>query len=299
MKWRVIPNQFGTYGGRKIFDFEQVGIETKDMPFSDYLLIRDFALITELTYNANVFVEILKFLWEVEISPFDWLWIIHSNIDSAPEPIRKVVASFRKATQEELWPTEEDLVKYYEDPKNYEKLKNGEAGYNVIFTHKAWILSQFSEIWIDFIAGFARKMIKEKLCVEVLPTSYDKQIHAITDHMKNKLHSSFINERGIDNIHVECDYNIRDWVLDPDNKLDAYKSQKPFRVCYFFTDQQLEDRIESKRRYSDSLIGKARLLAQRGLWDSYRKIEVQSMDDDAGSSYVPISMSDTVTKRNP
>ena len=116
--------------------------------------------------------------------------------------------------------------------------------------------------------------------------------------MKNKIHSSFINEREIDNINVKCDYNIRDWLLDPDNKLDAYKGKEPFRVCYYFTNLQLEESMEVKRRYGDSLIGKAKLLAHRGLPRSYRNIEVQGVDD-VGNLYIPISKSGTVAKRNP
>ena len=35
-RFRIVPLNFGEYEGEKIFDFEEVGIQTKDMPFEDY-----------------------------------------------------------------------------------------------------------------------------------------------------------------------------------------------------------------------------------------------------------------------
>ena len=34
-KYRIVPLNFGEDGGEKIFDFEEVGIETKDLTFED------------------------------------------------------------------------------------------------------------------------------------------------------------------------------------------------------------------------------------------------------------------------
>ena len=39
-KYRIVPLNFGEYDGQKIFDYEEVGIETKDLSFKDYLDIR-------------------------------------------------------------------------------------------------------------------------------------------------------------------------------------------------------------------------------------------------------------------
>ena len=45
-KYRIIPLNLGEYDGAKIFDYEEVCVENKDMSFNDYLDIRKLAIIT-------------------------------------------------------------------------------------------------------------------------------------------------------------------------------------------------------------------------------------------------------------
>ena len=42
-KFRIVPLNFGEYDGKRIFDYEEAGIETKDISFKDYLDIRTLA----------------------------------------------------------------------------------------------------------------------------------------------------------------------------------------------------------------------------------------------------------------
>ena len=38
-KYRIVPLNFGEYENTRIFDYEEAGIATKDMPFEDYIYI--------------------------------------------------------------------------------------------------------------------------------------------------------------------------------------------------------------------------------------------------------------------
>ena len=57
MKFRIVPLNFGEYDGKKIFDYEEVGIESKDLPFKDYLYLRALALLVEGLHNGRPFNE--------------------------------------------------------------------------------------------------------------------------------------------------------------------------------------------------------------------------------------------------
>ena len=50
-----------TYNGEKTFDFEEVGIATKEMSFEDYLSLRSIALMVEALYNGKPFDEFFQF----------------------------------------------------------------------------------------------------------------------------------------------------------------------------------------------------------------------------------------------
>ena len=56
-KYRIVPLNFGEYDGEKVFDFEEVGISTKDLSFEDYLSLRSIALMVESLHNGKPFEE--------------------------------------------------------------------------------------------------------------------------------------------------------------------------------------------------------------------------------------------------
>ena len=47
-KFRIVPLNFGEYDNEKVFDFEEVGVETKNLSFEDYLSLRSIALMVGL-----------------------------------------------------------------------------------------------------------------------------------------------------------------------------------------------------------------------------------------------------------
>lgn len=61
-KHRLIPRQFGIYGGEKIFEVEKVGVSTDTMSFDDYLETRRYAFIVEMLYNSKIFEEVEFFV---------------------------------------------------------------------------------------------------------------------------------------------------------------------------------------------------------------------------------------------
>lgn len=296
MKWRVIPNQFGTYAGRKIFDFEQVAIESNALSFSDYLTIRDFAFVTELAYNTNIFGELAKYLREHGLSVFQWLQRIHFKLDQAPPEIQTVFRSFRAATQEELWDNETELIQHYSQPENYQKLKNGESGFNVVFTHKAWVLSEYTDLWIDFLVSCAREMLMEALIVDMGLATLEEDLAAISLHMRSRLSGVLNSHSDTSDIVITTPYSIRNWMLDPDSNLERYRSSVGYRIRYYFEPIQLADRIEASRRYGDTFIGKAKIIAHRGLANLYRRIQVDDMPD---PSQVQFLRNSIAAVRNP
>ena len=50
-KYRIIPLNLGSYDGVKVFDYEEVCVENKDMSFEDYLYLRQLAIIVESIFN--------------------------------------------------------------------------------------------------------------------------------------------------------------------------------------------------------------------------------------------------------
>ena len=65
------------------------------------------------------------------------------------QKIQKIMSEFLEETEGELWDTEEELLSHYNIKENYEKLKRGEVGGNLIY-YKSKTLVEAGLDWIDF-----------------------------------------------------------------------------------------------------------------------------------------------------
>tara|TARA_Y100000294_G_scaffold163023_1_gene168498 strand:- start:2090 stop:3640 length:1551 start_codon:yes stop_codon:yes gene_type:complete len=98
-KYRIVPLNFGEYGGKRIFDYEEVGIETKDLTFNDYLFLRGLALLVESLYNGRPFSEFFRYAKIFGIELASLLNNIYENILNAPTEVQTVMSEFAKETR--------------------------------------------------------------------------------------------------------------------------------------------------------------------------------------------------------
>ena len=124
-KYRIIPLNFGEYNNEKSFDFEEVGVATKDLSFDDYLYVRSIALMVESLHNGRPFHEFFAYAKQYGIRAGTFLKNLLDNINLSPVKVRKVFEDFIEETKGELWDSEEDLIKHYNQEKNYKLLREG------------------------------------------------------------------------------------------------------------------------------------------------------------------------------
>src|SRR5438132_13656040 len=65
-------------------------------------------------------------------------------------------------TKSELWDTESELIEFYRRPENYGRLLRGEIGGNVLYKHKAMLISRHIHVWIDFVTNVALDLIRAR-----------------------------------------------------------------------------------------------------------------------------------------
>ena len=123
--------------GERIFDCEEVGIETKDLSFNDYLYIRTLALFVETLHNGRPFDELFSYAEKFGISRTKIIKSLQDNILDAPNKVHNLYKQFINETKDELWDSEEELLNHYHEEKNYLKLKKGLVGGNLIYKYKA------------------------------------------------------------------------------------------------------------------------------------------------------------------
>ena len=160
-KFRIVPLDFSQFDDDRIFDVEEVGVATNAFSFDEYIEARKYLLVTDLCFSSGVFDPLKKYLASRNIRNSDLAQYIYARIDQLPSELAEIFQSFASETEEELWDTEEELVEFYSQPKNYEKLVNYDAGGNVLFKHRIWTLTKQSQKWADEVFNHALSLAIE------------------------------------------------------------------------------------------------------------------------------------------
>ena len=105
-KFRIVPLNFGEYNGTKIFDFEEVGISTKDLSFDDYLALRSIALMVESLHNGKPYEEFFLYAKQYNIKSATILNFLYENMNEAPKSVKTIIDEFKDETKNELWESE-------------------------------------------------------------------------------------------------------------------------------------------------------------------------------------------------
>jgi hypothetical protein len=109
-----------------------------------------FALFIVVSYNNRVFDALFKYIKSLSLDPFEFIEYGFSSIDKN-SIIFQIFKEFRKETIGELYDSEEQLISYYSDNENYNKLYSGEEGGNLL--QRFWVklyVYNYTEL-IEFI----------------------------------------------------------------------------------------------------------------------------------------------------
>ncbi len=274
-KFRIVPLNFGEYNNERIFDFEEVGISTKDMSFDEYLSLRGLALLVESLVNGKPFYEFFKYSKIFKIEAADLLKSMYDNIKQASPNIQKIISGFIEETKGELWESEEELVAYYKIDKNYEKLKRGEVGGNLIYKYKSKNLVEAGLEWVDFFENQVFNEIKKK---QVSAKSFDKvkdELSEISKFCKLKINGLLNPNINIAPVESEFKYDILKWI-DSENikiNLSEYKFLENKTIKFEYTEDQIRIREDIFKRYGKDINALSKIVTRiSNLESQFRKV---------------------------
>lgn len=271
-KYRLIPYDFGIYNGRKVFDYEEVATFTDLLSFDDYLNIRKFALIMELLFNNGIFNELFKILSEKGISNYSFMKYTLDKLGNASTDVIKVFDSFISETKSELKDNEDALIRFYSTDENYERLKAGEIGGNVIFKHKGIMLGKHMGVWIDYIFDCAADILKFRNNNERMEEII-QELNSIKIFVSSKLKDLFIPEKTSEDIIQDFKYDILAWLENGQNiPLKDFKIDSTFK--FYYDETQKTERFDLFGRYGTGFPGLAKIMARvPAIERMFRKIE--------------------------
>ncbi len=279
-KYRIIPLNFGEYNNEKSFDFEEVGVATKDLSFEEYLYVRSIALMVESLHNGRPFNEFFAYAKQYGIRPATFLKNLLDNIHLSSNKVRKVFDDFIEETKSELWDTEEALMDHYNQEKNYKLLREGKVGGNLIYKYKSLSLTEAKNEWLDFIEQELIKLLVTQNRIKDV-SKCKIELSNIKKFCKIKLDGVFEPDADVVAKKSDFDYDIVSWIDDNfENNFSNYESLDKIYYNFSFTKDQENSRQHLFSQYGKNINGLSKIVTRiSNLESQFRKLNTKDNTD--------------------
>ena len=260
VRYRILPRCFGYYEilDKTVYaaEIEKICASTNTLSFDDYLQCRKLHFIIHLFYNDGFFSTLVKFIKSLNLSVFDWLKLIFEQELSGN--VKKIFDSFLDDTKNELYEDRNELYKLTQRQEIIDSYIKGELGYNLLFVHKATVLSSFIDELMNTAKESVLKLLKDnnydtienKLFVDDA-LNYDRCVNS----------NIFTNLNDIPSISISFDlkqFNT-DQIIKP---LDNYKFKNKKKVKFILNQEQKDTLTRSINLYGVTNLGVARILTK-------------------------------------
>lgn len=261
-KFRVLPRDFvKLHNGKVIVEIDEPVISTNTMSFDEYIQLRILAFILWTSYSPQ-YQSVFKFLRENDIDIFDLFHNMLVNLNNAPELIQVVIKEVRDSSINELWESPEEIIEYFQDEKNYQRLLNEEIGYNVIQYFHAKVINYHSTEWTQYLLNEALQTIKKK----ELDEQIIEQFQEVCNYCKGLEFNLLGKDRMFTNPEFFFNYNIKDWVGDNSGlKLKDFRFQVNTKILFKLTDEQIKLVDDMFKAYGESGHVRSQILKHLGI----------------------------------
>jgi radical SAM superfamily enzyme YgiQ (UPF0313 family) len=136
-RFRVLPKNFGIYGGEKVLDIEEIVVSTDTMSFDDYIASRKIHLISSVFWNDSWFEDAVAFAQKFGVKRSEWFDAMLPALEASSGPAKQFLERFVWEATNELFPTREACEAFYRDDRNFERLLAGDIGDNLMYKYRA------------------------------------------------------------------------------------------------------------------------------------------------------------------
>lgn len=261
-RFRVLPKNFGIYGGEKVFDVEEIVVGTESLSFDDYVQCRKYALISVAFWHNNYLERPLLIAQKWGVKRSEWLAGILQYLENSTEVLREYVDNFVAQTIGELFPTREACIKFYSQEENFKHLLSGEVGENLMHKHNA--IASFY-IWPD-ICRAGMDVIRDLL----LTKGIEKRIpsfRAFWDDFTRYVELEHAWGRSVKAILAPgtavLNYGISRWLNDgnPEN-ISSYKLRQPEEFRFQLTPEGSEKLEAALRVWTTDIKGLTKMVTR-------------------------------------
>jgi hypothetical protein len=265
--FRVLPKNFGIYGGEKVFDVEEIVVATDTLSFEDYVKARKHALGSVAFWHDDNFLEAVKFAEKCGVNRADWLFSIVPAMEADTGKVKAFLDAFERETRNELFPTKEACIEFYMKDENWERLMSSEIGDNLM--HKYQAIASF-HIWPEISAlGLAvtKQLLLEKGAANRIPNFEEFWDNFSRYQMLQHAHGA-TTEEILAPATATFTYDIDRWI-EEDMPLDpsAYRLTEPEEFVFRLSDEGYHGLASALSTWSAELKGMTKMMKRiRVMW---------------------------------
>lgn len=233
IRHRIVPRCFSRINNINIFETEEVVVGTKAMPFNDYRRLRGLALVIGVFASSAEMFPIRKYLMEKNLEVASWIFGIEKKIPDYPG-LNSAYRAFLRESKDELFPSRDALVKFFNKPKNYDLLCAGAFGDNLLRKYKTLFISRhYLQCLEAAILGLCRMLGRQNNS-----KSPNLLISDFNTYLKSR-DISYIFRDGYSNKepgNIGLHYDIPGWLADENSRECLEKRKGLFRYSIQVTD---------------------------------------------------------------
>jgi hypothetical protein len=261
-RFRVLPRNFGTFDGRRVFDVEEIIVATDTLPFEDYLTCRKYHLVSSVFWNDDWFAPVVNFCNGHGIKNSEWWLAMLPALEYGDREVRKFLDSFVDETRGELFTSREECIDFYSRDENFEKLGRGEIGDNLMYRYRA-IASFF--IWPAICAAAmkaSRTLLESRGAAAAIP-DFDRfwnDFHAwvLLSHATGKTEQEILAPT-----EALLHYDFPAWIAAgmPGNPA-GFRLAQPTQFTFELTDEGLTEMAKALAVWTTHIRGLSKLVTR-------------------------------------
>ena len=258
-KFRVLSRQFGEYCGKKIFEIEQICVGINTMSFQSYLKCRNYNFIVQILGHP-VFRPVYKLTQKIGVSWYNLSRLVADVIQDKnfKGKFKDLYNEFSEESQNELFDSKEEAIKYYSKSENYKSLVRGDIGQNLLAKYTAKAILIYNDILTIIFYIIRNKSI----------INYDKELNSILNSSEKWLKNLYlINEIFEDNKDViknnkyelDLDFDFPSWLTESHLPFDQFKKYCRYEINYNFKKinhwrNEIRSTLTDRERSNDRLL---------------------------------------------
>jgi radical SAM superfamily enzyme YgiQ (UPF0313 family) len=158
--WRLHDNAFGIYDGKKVFEGQEVVLETSTMKREEIASFRYIHWIIQLMWGRRYYYDFLQLFLGLGVHPADFAVEIYHAMKKDDGQIGKIYHQFTNDYSLEFFETHNALFDYWSKDEPFERLRSGDYGkLNAVYSHK--ILLDHQNDFNDFLMVLVLNLIEK------------------------------------------------------------------------------------------------------------------------------------------